>query len=100
MQIYKSPFQKEVLTIECLVQLIIATYGKVSDGNLGASTYHEANYLKLNVELAKSQLGWELLYNNRSIVEKSIQWYKAFESEISVIEITNQQIHEYLQAIS
>lgn len=67
---------------------------------LGTRTYHEANYLKLNVDLAKTQLGWELLYTNRTIVEKPIQWYKAFDARVSATEITNQQIHEYLQALS
>ena len=95
-----GPSEEEVLTVEGLVQLIIATYGKGNYENLGARTYHEANYLKLNVELAKIQLDWELLYNNRTIVEKTIEWYKAFESGISATEITNQQIHEYLQALS
>ena len=95
-----GPSEEEVLTVEELVQLIIATYGKGNYDNLGARTYHEANYLKLNVELAKIQLDWELLYNNRTIVEKTIEWYKAFESGISATEITNQQIHEYLQALS
>ena len=89
-----------MLNVEGLVQLIIATYGKGSYENLGARTYHEANYLKLNVDLAKTQLGWELLYTNRNIVEKTIQWYKAFDAGVSATEITNQQIHEYLQAFS
>ena len=95
-----GPCEEEVLNVEGLVHLIIATYGKGSYENLGARTYHEANYLKLNVDLAKTQLGWELLYTNRTIVEKTIQWYKAFESGVSATEITNQQIHEYLQALS
>ena len=95
-----GPSEEEVLNVEGLVQLIIATYGKGSYENLGARTYHEANYLKLNVDLAKTQLGWELLYTNRTIVEKTIQWYKAFDAGVSATEITNQQIHEYLQAIS
>ncbi len=95
-----GPSEEEVLNVEGLVQLIITTYGKGSYENLGARTYHEANYLKLNVDLAKTQLGWELLYNNRTIVEKTIQWYKAYDSGSSATEITNQQIHEYLQAIS
>ena len=100
-KIYFTLFsEEEVLNVEGLVQLIITTYGKGSYENLGARTYHEANYLKLNVDLAKTQLGWELLYTNRTIVEKTIQWYKAFEAGVSATEITNQQIHEYLQAIS
>jgi CDP-glucose 4,6-dehydratase len=95
-----GPSEEEVLTVEGLVQLIIATYGKGNYENLGARTYHEANYLKLNVALAKKELNWELLYDNTSIVEKTIAWYKSFDSGISAIEITNQQIHEYMQALS
>lgn len=95
-----GPSEAEVLTVEDLVQLIIASYGKGSYENLGERTYHEANYLKLNVDLAKEQLGWELRYGNKSIVEKTIQWYKAFDSGISGVEITNQQIDEYMQELS
>jgi CDP-glucose 4,6-dehydratase len=95
-----GPSEEEVLNVEGLVQLIISSYGKGGYENLGVRTYHEANYLKLNVDLAKTQLGWQLLYNNRTIIEKTVLWYKAFESGISATEITTQQIIEYMQALS
>jgi CDP-glucose 4,6-dehydratase len=95
-----GPSEKEVMQVEALVQLIIETYGKGSYEILGERKYHEANYLKLNVDLAKEKLGWELLYNNRQIIEKTIAWYKAFEEGVSAITITKQQIQDYIESVS
>lgn len=95
-----GPSENEVLTVEELVQMIIKNYGKGSYQNLGARKYHEANYLKLNVDLAKEKLGWSLSYGNHIIVEKTIEWYRAFNNGVSAETITNQQLQEYMQRIS
>jgi CDP-glucose 4,6-dehydratase len=94
-----GPSEAEVLTVEELVQLIISNYGKGSYENLGERKYHEANYLKLNVELAKNKLDWKLLYNNNMIVEKTISWYISYEKGIPADVITNDQINEYMNMI-
>jgi CDP-glucose 4,6-dehydratase len=95
-----GPSENEVLTVEELVQMIIKTYGKGSYQNLGARIYHEANYLKLNVDLAKEKLGWALSYGNHTIVEKTIEWYRSFDKGVSAETITNQQIFEYMYTIN
>ena len=95
-----GPSEKEILTVEELVQLLIQAYGNGTYQNLGERTYHEANHLKLNVELAKEKLGWSLLYDNHQIVGKTIAWYQSFDDGYSAVEITNKQIQEYLNMIS
>jgi CDP-glucose 4,6-dehydratase len=94
-----GPSENDVLTVEELVQLLIKAYGKGNYQNLGKRTYHEANHLKLNVDLAKEKLGWSLHYGNNQIVEKSIEWYRLYDEGVSAEEITNKQIKEYLHAI-
>lgn len=94
-----GPSENDVLTVEELVQLLIKAYGKGNYQNLGKRTYHEANHLKLNVDLAKKKLGWSLHYGNNKIVEKSIEWYRLYDEGVSAEEITNKQIKEYLHAI-
>jgi CDP-glucose 4,6-dehydratase len=91
-----GPSESDVLTVEELVQLIIKTYGKGSYQNLGKRTYHEANHLKLNVNLAKEKLGWQLRYGNQQLVEKTIEWYRLQMNGESAEKITNDQINEYM----
>lgn len=91
-----GPSESDVLTVEELVQLIIKTYGKGSYQNLGQRTYHEANHLKLNVNLAKEKLGWQLKYGNQQLVEKTIEWYRLQMNGGSAEKITNDQINEYM----
>ncbi len=91
-----GPSESDVLTVEELVQLMIQAYGKGTYENLGERTYHEANFLKLNVDLVKEKLGWNLLYRNPEIIQKTVAWYREFETTQNAKEITLNQIHDYV----
>ncbi len=95
-----GPDENDILNVEELVQLIIKVYGKGSYQNLGVKKYHEANYLKLNVDLANNKLDWTLRYNSQLIIEKTIEWYKLFEAGVDAVDITNQQIMDYMKLIN
>lgn len=94
-----GPSEEEVLNVEGLVQLLIKFYGKGTYENLGARTYHEANYLKLDVSLSKQKLGWTILLNNEELIKKTVEWYKDFEKFGDAKAITNKQIQEYISLL-
>ena len=66
---------------------------------MGARTYHEANYLKLDVSLSKQKLGWTILLNNEELIKKIVEWYKDFEKFGDAKAITNKQIQEYISLL-
>lgn len=94
-----GPSEENVLNVEGLVKLLIEYYGKGSYENIGTQTYHEANYLKLDVSLAKNQLNWTLQLDNQQIIKKTVDWYKYFEETGDAKTITMQQIQEYISSL-
>lgn len=57
---------------------------------------HEANYLRLNSDKAKSVLNWKPKWNVKKAVENSVRWYEAYRDGKDLKAITLQQIKEYL----
>jgi CDP-glucose 4,6-dehydratase len=56
---------------------------------------HEANYLKLDISKAKSQLGWKPVWNLDQALEKIIDWHKAWLSRADMRSLCEQQIAAY-----
>jgi CDP-glucose 4,6-dehydratase len=90
-----GPSEKDVTTVEELVQQIISHYGKGNYENVGKRTYHEANFLKLNVELASEKLNWKLRWDQEKLIKKTVDWYIDFKQNSDAKKITIAQINEY-----
>lgn len=58
---------------------------------------HEANFLKLNCEKAKSILKWYPRWHVTEAVKKTIEWSKVFVNNGDLKEITSHQILEYME---
>ena len=58
---------------------------------------HEANFLKLNCEKAKSILNWHPRWHVAEAVKKTIEWSKVFVNNGDLKEITSHQILEYME---
>ena len=56
---------------------------------------HEANTLKLDSSKAKSILGWRPRWTIDTAIDKTIDWFKAWESEATIAEMSLKQIAEY-----
>lgn len=63
--------------------------------NNGASL-HEASYLKLDCSKAKEQLNWQPLMDIEETLVYIIEWYKSYEKETSLQDITENQIRTYI----
>jgi CDP-glucose 4,6-dehydratase len=57
---------------------------------------HEANLLYLDSAKAYAQLGWQLVWNLDTTLEKTADWYRAFHSSQTTISM--QQLSEYVEA--
>ena len=95
-----GPNETDITTVEQLVQQIIANYGKGSYENIGKKLYHEANFLKLNVELASSKLAWKLRWNQEKLIQKTVAWYVDFSLNHDARSITIAQINEYVSELN
>lgn len=58
---------------------------------------HEANFLKLDCSKIKSTLGWKPRWNINEVIEKTVQWSKAYINGDDIIVIMDKQIIEYFE---
>ena len=95
-----GPSEQDITTVEELVKQIISHYGKGNYENIGKRTYHEANFLKLNVELASEKLNWKLRWDQEKLIKKTVDWYIDFKQNSDAKKITIAQISEYSSEIT
>ena len=60
---------------------------------------HEANYLKLDCSKSKTLLKWHPLMNLNMTLEWIIDWYKAYQKNIDMNDITIKHIARYERLI-
>jgi CDP-glucose 4,6-dehydratase len=90
-----GPAANDTLTVKELVETAIQTYrGGRWHTDTSLKQPHEAGLLQLNVEKAKTDLGWTPRFNARTSVEQTIKWY--MESKGNPREYTLEQIRKYL----
>ena len=60
------------------------------------SNLFESDYLNINSKKSRTKLKWETKYSGSKMIEKTIDWYKAFINEPSKIEqFSEKQIIDY-----
>jgi CDP-glucose 4,6-dehydratase len=62
--------------------------------------YKESDYLLLDSELAKSQLGWEPLLSWKEAVSLSLDWYLDFQNGMTARELVDRDILFYLNKLN
>ncbi len=89
---YKS--KKSVLEI---VKFIINYWGFGSMKIQKSKKFHEDHYLQLDIEKAKKYLKWKPVYDVEKSVHVTIDWYhKVFKNKENSIDVTNDQIDQYI----
>lgn len=95
-----GPNDDSVLTVAEVSKMVADAYGK---GNVVVgekSPLHEAGLLMLNIEKAKSVLGWYPAYDAKRAISKTVDWYKAFYSGDDMFEVSTKQISEFQNSIT
>lgn len=95
-----GPDDRACVTTEALVKIFCdnwrgASYLKNEDAN----TFHESGILKLDCSKAKSELGWIPVWDIKTAVGKTVQWYEAYYSGEDMNKVTEMQINSYMEAI-
>ena len=57
---------------------------------------HESNFLYLDCSKIKNVFEWRPRWNVETVVQKTVEWYKIWNSHGNVSECLNKQIHEFV----
>lgn len=75
-----GPNSKQVMNVQSLVEFAIKLWGKGSysiDKNLN---YPESKLLMLNIEKARKLLGWSPIFDMRTSIKLTLDWYRIYEN--------------------
>lgn len=61
---------------------------------------HEAGLLNLSIEKAEDLLGWKPVWNFENAIDRTVQWYHAVHQGAAPLELTRQQIVQYMELFS
>jgi CDP-glucose 4,6-dehydratase len=91
-----GPLPNDHLSVKELVEIAIKTWGKGEWKDMcDALAPHEAGLLKLSIERAQNELGWQPKLNAQQAIEWTVNWYKQPAEKIAAY--TFQQIENYLK---
>ena len=93
-----GPEHENIITVSELVTKLINSYGEgnwkdVSD----AKKLHEATLLSLDINKAKTYLGWNPVLGINETIDFTTYWYKNYLTS-DVIKLTKEQIKNYVDA--
>lgn len=95
-----GPLDNDTKTVEQIVRQMCSIWGNgaswVKDSN---DHPHEANLLRLDCSKARMLLGWNPVWNSEVTLNKLIAWYKKYFENKNMLEITQQQIKEYMKDV-
>ncbi|RLD78111.1 MAG: CDP-glucose 4,6-dehydratase, partial [Bacteroidetes bacterium] len=90
-----GPYGTSNKTVEVLVNEVLKHW----DGNWKYNkkdALHEAFLLNLNIDKATQLLNWSPVWDFKTTIEKTVEWYKkSFENPDNINKVTNEQIEEY-----
>ncbi len=96
-----GPNEDSVLTVAEVSQMACDFYGKGKVIVGEKSPLHEAGLLMLNIEKAKTILGWTPTLTAKQAIQNTIEWYKHFyNKDTDMFKFTIEQIKEYESKIS
>lgn len=91
-----GPEENNSLSVENVLEIANRIWDKISfEIDTNNNHYHEAGLLSLNISKAKNKLGWKPKWSNLTSITNTIEWYKEFYLNQSII--TNHQISTFLK---
>jgi CDP-glucose 4,6-dehydratase len=91
-----GPAEKDEKPVKWIVEKLTHQWSKNIKWDIDNSVNpHEENYLRLNCEKANSKLGWLPKLNLEQGLEWITKWYKQYEKNNNMRDITEQQIEEF-----
>ena len=91
-----GPAESENLPVAAMLKRFQALWGAGFSWRVDDTPQpHEAPYLQLDCAKARTELGWEPLWNLDGALEATAEWYKAQQSGQDARLVTNRQIRSY-----
>jgi CDP-glucose 4,6-dehydratase len=95
-----GPLDSDTKTVEQIVTQMCNIWGNGGNWTKNNSEHpHEANLLRLDCSKARMILGWHPVWNSETTLNKLTLWYKAYFSQNNMLELTRQQIDEYMKEL-
>lgn len=92
-----GPNDEDCISTGELVELFVRNWEGSAYETANVDGPHEANFLKLDSSKARKTFDWAPKWNAEKAVEKTVEWYKAFDDKKDLTEMTDRQIREYLE---
>ena len=94
-----SPYSSEAKNVEEITVLAKHCWNKIAfELGVPPVNFHEAGLLILDNSKAIAKLNWKPIWNTTESVQKTIEWYKVYYEDNSLL--TNDNIAQYLNNIS
>jgi CDP-glucose 4,6-dehydratase len=91
-----GPFENDARTVQWIVEQLAQLWGKDASWQPDHGQHpHEANYLKLDISKAKSQLGWSPSWNLQIALQNITQWHRAWLNQENMRKLCLDQILQY-----
>lgn len=96
-----GPNEDDAKPVEWIVKTLLKEWGEGITWQLDPNPQlHEAMHLKLDCSKAKAMLGWHPRWSLKIALEKTVEWYKAFQRKENMRDFTLTQIKNYAHSIS
>ena len=90
-----GPDEKNMSSVSDIIDYLSTKIKHIEKNNFNKSQLHETNLLKIDSSKARSKLGWSNKWNLKMTLDKTIQWYQAWQKHEDLITLTISQIDEY-----
>jgi CDP-glucose 4,6-dehydratase len=91
-----GPNESQTLSVSTLLECLRELWGPGLSWQFDDGAHpHEAHYLSLDCTKSRVELGWEPRWNLNSMLEATVQWYKAYQSHQDVRQLAQEQIRSY-----
>jgi CDP-glucose 4,6-dehydratase len=92
-----GPNDEDILTVEEIVKDVIKIWGNGEYKVNSENKFHEARLLKLDISKAHFYLKWKPVYDAKTALQETINWYKTyFSNPKNIYEFTVQQLLKYI----
>lgn len=92
-----GPDDKDCITTGDLVDTFCKYWGEgLNWMNESRDSFHEANFLKLDCSKLKTKFGWIPRWDVEKAIEKTVEWYKVYQSNGNIMECIDKQISEFV----
>ena len=92
-----GPNEPDVRSVSWVTEKIIRLWGSPTSWRTTTNQlFHEAGYLKLDSTKAKARLEWQPKWNIEKTLQETVNWYRAYQLDHNMKEITLAQIKNYM----